>query len=81
MMIIKIINYVNLMYKIIYFSYKLMFIISLIKFINQVVWTCFIIYFIEISRDYFPPRFFINKAVDLAEFTIDLLNKLVIKKL
>jgi hypothetical protein len=47
------------------------------KLINQAVFTCFLIYFIEFSRETLPGRFLINKAVEFAEFLIILLKKFV----
>jgi hypothetical protein len=54
---------------------------SLLKFMNQVVFTCFLIYFIEISRETLPGNFLINKAREFAEFLIELLKKIVSTKL
>jgi hypothetical protein len=54
--------------------------IGLAKFLNQIVWTCFLIYLIELSRETLPGKFLINKAVELAEFLIDLLKKVLATK-
>ena len=54
---------------------------SLLKLMNQVVFTCFLIYFIEISRETLPGNFLINKAKEFAEFLIELLKKIVSTKL
>ena len=48
-----------------------------LNLMNQIVFTCFLIYFIELSRDTLPGRFLINKAVEFAEFMIILLKKIV----
>ena len=53
---------------------------SLLKFLNQVIWTCLLIYFIEISRETLPGKFLINKAVELAEFLIETLKKILATK-
>ncbi len=50
------------------------------KFLNQILWTCFLIYFIELSRDTLPGKFLINKAVELAEFLIEFLKKVLATK-
>jgi len=53
---------------------------SLLKFLNQVIWTCLLIYFIEISRETLPGKFLINKAVEFAEFLIETLKKILATK-
>jgi len=53
---------------------------TLLNFINQIIWTCLLIYFIEISRETLPGRFLLNKAVEFAEFLIDLLKKILARK-
>ena len=53
---------------------------SLLKFLNQVIWTCLLIYFIEISRETLPGIFFINYAVEFAEFMIETLKKILATK-
>ena len=53
---------------------------SLLKFFNQVIWTCLLIYFIEISRETLPGKFLINKAVEFAEFLIETLKKILATK-
>jgi hypothetical protein len=53
---------------------------SLLKFLNQVIWTCLLIYFIEISRETLPGKILINKAVEFAEFLIETLKKILATK-
>ena len=49
----------------------------MVKLVTQVVWTCLLIYFIELSKETLPGRFLINKAVEFSEFLIDLLRKII----
>ena len=51
------------------------------NFILRVLSTCFLIYAIEFTKDTLPGRFLIDKAVEFVEFLIELLKKIVIKKL
>jgi hypothetical protein len=45
--------------------------------ISNVIFTCLLIYAIEMSKDTLPGRFLIGKAVEFVEFLIELMRKIV----
>lgn len=55
--------------------------IPIFNFMSQVVWTCLLIYAIEMTKETLPGRFLIHKAVEFSEFLIDLLKKIITKNL
>ncbi len=53
----------------------------ILRFASHVTWTCFLIYFIEMSKETLPGRFLIDKAVEFSEFLIELIRKIMLKNL